>query len=200
MAYIYIYIYIYIYMGTCLPLFLNTLSNSFILSVQLLFYFSKWCCWEEIGRFKNWGAILEDVFPETLLSIDPTTDFLGMLVLRCETNKFGGHFANLWNLSKKWKYQVGCCRTRKKVPTILNQTHLQEVWLIAIPASQDSWIFVFFVLLVPVYAFCIIRIGFCVFVGFNSKLLQLFFTTVDFRRQNKDFIIIAALPGWGWLA
>ena len=96
----YMYIYIYIYMGTCLPMILNTLSNSFILSVPLLFYFSKWCYWEEIGRFKNWGAILEDVFPETLLSIDPTTDFLGMLVLRCETNKFGGHFANLWNLSK----------------------------------------------------------------------------------------------------
>ena len=103
----------------------------------------------------------------------------------------------IYGTCQKIQYQVGCCRTRKKVPTILKQTHLQEVWLIAIPVSQGSWIFIFFVFLVPVYAFCIIRIGFCVFVGFNSKLLQLFFTTVDFRRQNKDFISIAALPGWG---
>ena len=161
-------------MGTCLPLFFNTLSNSFILSVPLLFYFSKWCYWEEIGRFKSWGAILEDVFPETLLSIDPTTDFLGMLVLRCETNKFGGHFANLWNLSKKLQYQVGCCRTRKKVPTILKQTspggladrHSRQPRVLEISA---------FVFVVPFHAFCIIRIDFCVFFLYSSRVVKLFY-------------------------
>ena len=81
--------------GYLSPLFFNTFSNSFILSVSLLLYFSKWCYWEEIGRFKNWGAILEDVFPEILLSIVPTTDFLGMLVLRCETNPFD-IFLQIW--------------------------------------------------------------------------------------------------------
>ena len=61
------------------------------------------CVMREIGRFKISGAVLDVVFPQTLLSIDPTTDFLGMLVLRCETNLFDRFFANLENCQKKRK-------------------------------------------------------------------------------------------------
>ena len=76
------------------PLLLDTFSNSVVLNVPTLLNF-RMMLLRKIGRFKISRAVLDVVFPETLLSINPTTGFLGMLVLRCETNNFFRNVAKL---------------------------------------------------------------------------------------------------------
>ena len=90
-------------------------------------------------RSDTWGRI-----PRNLALYRSDNRFPGNVGSAMRNKQVRWTFCKSMELVKKLQYQVGCCRTRKKVPTILKQTHLQEVWLIAIPVSQDSWIFVIF--------------------------------------------------------
>ena len=142
----------------------------------------------EIGRFKISGAVLDVVFPETLLSIDPTTDFLGMLGLRCATNNVFRNVAKLQNCINN---------TTKNNSNVAKDMEGHQQYL----QKQTSWIVCFFVLFgTPSMFFASLEL-ICViclvqFYSFAIILLQLLIST---SKTRFSLLLGRWLEGADWL-